>query len=77
LHIFEGKERGDLDLYFHQSLSPLCEGNPLDLDLGVICGFLPLFFLSYPSIAFVTLVGFGEKVLSTLCVLAIAFGASV
>ena len=29
-----GKERGDLDLHFHQSIPPLSEGNPLDLDLG-------------------------------------------
>ena len=34
--VFEGKERGHLDPRFHQSLSPLCEGNPLDLDLGVL-----------------------------------------
>jgi hypothetical protein len=34
LHLFEGKERGDLDLHFHQSLSPLSEGNLLDLDLA-------------------------------------------
>ena len=49
--VFEGKERGDLDPHFHQSLSPLCERNPLDLDLGVLGVLLlvlPLFFL--PSI---------------------------
>jgi hypothetical protein len=57
LDIFEGKGRGDLDLYFHQSISPLSEGNIEDLDLGVLCGF-PLFFLSYLSIALVALVGF-------------------
>jgi hypothetical protein len=33
LHLFEGIERGDLDLHFHQSLSPLSEGNLLYLDL--------------------------------------------
>jgi hypothetical protein len=33
----------------------------LDLDLGVLCGFPPLFFLSYPSIAFVAFVGFGRE----------------
>ena len=47
--VLEGKERGDLDLRFHQSLSPLCEGNPLDLDLGVLGVLLlvlPLIFLS-------------------------------
>ena len=52
LLVFEGKERGDLDLHFHQSLSPLCEGNPLDLDLGVLSVLLlvlPLIFL--PSIS--------------------------
>jgi hypothetical protein len=37
----EGKERGDLDLNFHQSISPLCKGNLLDLDLKVLCGFPP------------------------------------
>ena len=50
--VFEGKERGDLDPHFHQSLSPLCEGNPLDLDLGVLGVLLlvlPLIFL--PSIS--------------------------
>jgi hypothetical protein len=57
LHIFEGKGRGDLDLYFYQSISPLSEGKIVNLDLGVLCGF-PLFFLSYLSIALVALVGF-------------------
>jgi hypothetical protein len=76
LHIFEGKVRGDLDLYFHQSISPLSEGNQLDLDFKVLCGF-PLFFISYLLIALIALVGFDEKDLSTLCALAIAFGASV
>ena len=49
---FEGKNRGDLDPHFHQSLSPLCEGNPLDLDLGVLGVLLlvlPLIF--FPSIS--------------------------
>ena len=49
LLVFGGKERGDLDPHFHQSLSPLCEGNPLDLDLGVLgvlLFVLPLIFLS-------------------------------
>ena len=47
LLVFEGKERGDLDPHLHQSLSPPCEGNPLDLDLGVLCELLvlPLIFL--------------------------------
>jgi hypothetical protein len=57
LHIFEGKGGGDLDLYFHKSISPLSEGNIVNLDLGVLCGF-PLFFFSYLSIALVALVGF-------------------
>jgi hypothetical protein len=57
LHLLEGKERGDLDLSFHQSKSPLSEGNLLDLDLRVLCRF-PLFFHSYLSIALVALVGF-------------------
>ena len=50
--VLEGKERGDLDPHLHQSLSPLCEGNPLDLDLGVLGVLLlvlPLIFL--PSIS--------------------------
>ena len=75
--VLEGKERGDLDPRFHQSLSPLGEGNPLDLDLGVLGVLLlvlPLIFL--PSISC-----FGrdlrEKDLGTPCALAIAFGASV
>src|SRR3989337_4486438 len=48
LLVLGGKERGDLDPHFHQSLSPLCEGNPLDLDLGVLRVLffvLPLIFL--------------------------------
>ena len=52
LLVFEGKERGDLDPHFHQSLPPLCEGNPLDLVvgvLGVLLLVLPLIFL--PSIS--------------------------
>ena len=52
LLVLGGKERGDLDLCFHQSLSPLCEGNPLDLDHGVLHVLffvLPLSFL--PSIS--------------------------
>ena len=28
--------RGDLDLRFHRSISPLSEGNLVDLDLGVL-----------------------------------------
>jgi hypothetical protein len=56
--IFEGKVRGDLDLYFHQSISPLSEGNIMDLDLGVLCGF-PLFFLSHLFIELVALMRFG------------------
>ena len=76
LLVFEGKERGDLDPRFHQSLSPLSEGNPLDLDLGVLRVLLS-FFLSFSSLALVALVGLGEKDLGTPCALAIAFGASV
>ena len=49
LLVFEGKERGDLDPHFHQSLSPLCEGNPLDLDLGVL-GVLGVLLLVLPLI---------------------------
>ena len=74
--VLKGKERGDLDPRFHQSLSPLSEGNPLDLDLGVLRVLLS-FFLSFSSLALVALVGLGEKELGTPCALAIAFGASV
>ena len=45
---FGRKERGYINPHFHQSLSPLCEGNPLDLDLGVLRVLLlvlPLIFL--------------------------------
>ena len=48
LLVLGGKERGNLDPYFYQSISPLCEGNPLDLDLGVLGVLLlvlPLIFL--------------------------------
>ena len=74
--VFEGKEREDLDPHFHQSLSPLCEGNHLDLDLGVlgiVLLVLPLIFL--PSIS--CFGGIWGEYLGTPCSLAIAFGASV
>ena len=65
--VLEGKERGDLDPRFHQSLSPLSEGNPLDLDLGVL-RVLISFFLSFSSLALVALVGFGREGLGhTVC----------
>ena len=47
----EGKERGDLDLPFHQSISPLSEGKLLDLDLGVHLLSSSLFFLSSSPIS--------------------------
>ena len=51
LHL-EGKERGDLDLPLHQAISPLSEGNPLDLDLGVaLCFSFVLPLKSLPSIS--------------------------
>jgi hypothetical protein len=56
----EGKERGDLDLHLHQSISPLSEGSLLDLDLGIHLLF-SLFFLPSPSIALVALVGFESE----------------
>ncbi len=59
--ILEGSKRGDLDLHFHQSISPLSEGNSWDLDLGVISCSPPLFFLSSSSIVLVTLVGFERE----------------
>jgi hypothetical protein len=39
----------------------------LDQDLGVLCGFSPLFFLSYLSIALVALVWFEQEGLEHLC----------
>ena len=60
LLVLEGKERGDLDPCFHQSLSPLSEGNPLDLDLGVLRVLLS-FFLSFSSLALVASVGFERE----------------
>ena len=78
MHLFEGKVRGDLDLHFHQSISPLSEGNIWDLDLEVLLWIssfvLPLLFLHKLLLLWWNL---GEKDLSTSCVLAIAFGASV
>ena len=56
----EGKERGDPDPRFHQSLFPLSEGNPLDLDLGVLRVLLS-FFLSFSSLALVASVGFERE----------------
>ena len=64
--ILERKERGDLDLHFHQSISPLSEGNLLDLDLGIHLLISYLFFLSYSSIALVVVVGFGREGLEHL-----------
>ena len=49
--LLEGKERGDLDPRFHQSLSPLSEGNPLDPDLGVLRVLLVLLLISLPRIS--------------------------
>jgi len=77
LLVLEGKERGDLDPHLHQSLSPLSEGNPLDLDLGVL-RVLRSFFLSLSSLAFVALVGFereglGHSVCPCLCIWCIGF----
>ena len=60
LLVFEGKERGDLDPHFHQSLSPLCGGTPWILILEFLV-FSFLFFLSYSSIAFFALAGFECK----------------
>ena len=60
LLVFEGKERGDLDPRFHQSLSPLGEGNPLDLDLGVL-GVLFLVLPLISSLALVASVGFERE----------------
>ena len=73
--VLEGKERGDLDPHLHQSLSPLCEGNPLDLDLGVLCELLVLPLIFLHSFCCCGGEGLSVRDLSTLCVLAIAFGA--
>ena len=69
----KGKERGDLDLVFHQSISPLSEGKHLYLDL--VHSFVEIFLVLplFSPIAFVALVRFLRvKDLSTYCVLAIA-----
>ena len=72
--MFEGFERGDQDLHFHQSIPPLSEGNLVDLDLGVLGVSPPLFFLSSPPISISCFWwDLGVKDLSTSCVLAIAF----
>ena len=77
MNFFEEKGRGDLALHFYQSNPSLCEWNPLDLDLGVLCEFLCSSSL-IPPIAFVALLEFKREGLEHLCgVLAIAFGASV
>ena len=62
-----GKERGDLDLHFYQTISLLCEGKPWDLDLGIHLLFPLVFFLSYSPISFVALVEFGSEALEHLC----------
>ena len=61
MHLFEGEESLDLDLLFHQSTPPLSEENLVYLDLGFIWCSSSLFFLSYPSLVFVALVGFGSE----------------
>ena len=59
--------RADAELSgFHQSISPLSEGNLVDLVLGVLLWFSFLFFLSNPSLALVALVGFGSEGLDHL-----------
>ena len=61
--LLERKERGDLDLRLHQTISSISEGNLVDLVLGVLLWFSSLFFLSNPSLA---LVGFGSEGLDHL-----------
>ena len=64
MHIFEGFERGDLDLHFYQSIPPLSEGNLVDLDLGVL-GVSPLCSSSLiPPLALVAVLGTGGRVVS-------------
>jgi hypothetical protein len=72
LHLIEGKHRRDTDLLVHRLISPLCKGKLLDLDLGFLYGYHPLFVFSYSSVTCVALVGFGREVFSTSCVLFIA-----
>ena len=61
MHIFEGFERGDLDLHFHQSIPPLSEGNLVDLDLGVL-GVSPLCSSSLiPPLALVAVLEFESE----------------
>ena len=62
----KGKERGDLDPLFHQSISPLSEGSLLDLDLWIHLLSSSLFFLSCSSIPFVGLVGLESEGLDHL-----------
>ena len=65
--------RGDLDQHLHQSISPLSEGNLVDLDLGFLGVSPSLFFLSSPPIS-ISCLWWDLRVndLSTSCVLAIA-----
>ena len=77
LLVLGGKERGNLDPHFHLSLSPLCEGNPLDLDLGVLGVLILVLPLSFLHSFCCFWWDLGEKDLGTPCALAIAFGASV
>ena len=59
--------RGDLDLRFYRPISPLSEGNLVDLDLGVL-GASPLCSSSLiPPIAFVALLEFGSEGFEHLC----------
>jgi hypothetical protein len=79
LESFRGKsERRSRSIYFHQSISSLSEGNILDLDLEVLCGF-PTCSSSFISpIDFVTLVKFKRGGFEHISgILAIEFGALV
>ena len=62
MHIFGGKERGDLDLELHQLNPPLSERILLDLDLGVSWCFssfvLPPLF---PQLLLLALLEFGRE----------------
>ena len=69
--------RGDLDLHFHQSISPLSEGNLVDLDLGVL-GASPLCSSSLLPPISISYFWWDLRVRDlSSCVLAIALVASV
>ena len=70
--------RGDLDLQFKQSISPLSEGNLVDLDLGVLDNSPLCSSYLLPPISICCFWwDLGVKDFITCCVLSIALVASV